>query len=162
MKYRKLFLLGMLIIPWLSIPFLGRGSIRKYLQTSIFITVFTKLLDLYGEKNRWWRFYKGIHLFDSMDFLNLGPFFASSLWMLKLTYGKFFTYLISNTILHIVFIYAGLTYLKKLKVLALVKLSKPRYLVLHFFRGLLLYLFQYLKDKLTTKKRTNHSDPSVQ
>lgn len=157
MKNRQILLILMLVIPWLTIPFLGRETIRKYLPTSIFITLFTKLLDIYGEKNKWWRFYRGIHLFDSMNFLNFGPFFVSSLWILKLTYGKFITYLISNTILHTVFIYIGLKYLKKLKILALVKLSKLRYLVLHFFRGLLLYLFQYLKDKLTTNKKTNKS-----
>ena len=162
MKHRNLFLLAMLIIPWLTIPFLGRETIRKYLPSSIFITLFTKLLDIYGKKNQWWRFYPGIQRFDSMNFLNFGPFFASSLWMLKLTYGRFFTYLISNTILHILFIYIGLKYFKKIKVLALVNLSKPRYLVLHTVRGLLLYLFQYLKDKLTTKKRTNQHDQSVQ
>ena len=147
MKSKQIFLILMLVIPWLTIPFLGRETVRKYIPSAILITLFTKLLDIYGEKNKWWRFYKGVYLVDSMNFLNFGAFFVSSLWILKLTYGKFFTYLMSNMILHIVFIFFGLKYLKKLKILALVKLSKPRYLVLHFFRGILLYLFQYLKDK---------------
>lgn len=147
MKKRKLFLLGVLIIPWLTIPLLGRKSFKKYYSSALSICLFTKVIDIFGEKKKWWRFYKGIPPLDSMNFFNFGPYFITSLWMLKMTYGKFRSYLISNLILHISFIYlGGLKLVKRYKIFSLEKLTKFQYLTIDFLRALLLYSFQYIND----------------
>ncbi len=105
MKNSKLIYIAVLILPWLTVPLLGRKTFKKYLPAALFIRTFTKGLDIFGEKKKWWRFYKGIFHLDSMNFFNFGPYLVTSLWVLKFTYGKFPTYLISNLILHICFIY---------------------------------------------------------
>ncbi|MED1205322.1 hypothetical protein [Heyndrickxia acidicola] len=148
MKSSKLLLIGILIFPWLTVPFLGKSSFKRYLPASIFIVIFTKALDLFGEKKKWWRFYKGIPPFDSMDFFNFGPYFVSGLWMLKMTYGNFKLFIISDTILHILFTFVGLKYLKRYKIAALVKMTKIQYLFVSTLRGLIFYGFQYLNDLL--------------
>lgn len=148
MKNSKLFLVAMVILPWLTIPLLGRNALKKYLPSAIFITVLTKILDIFGERNKWWRFYKGISPLNSMDFLNFGPYFVTSLWMLKMTYGKFSKFLISNTILQILFIFLGLKYISRYKILTLVKLTKINYLAIDVLRALLLYGFQKIQDIL--------------
>ncbi|MDP4085540.1 MAG: hypothetical protein Q8934_13130 [Bacillota bacterium] len=147
MKNSKKFYLGLLIFPWLTIPLLGRNAIKKYAPAAIFICTFTKAIDIFGENKKWWKFYKGIPPLDSMNFFNLGPYLVSSLWILKMTYRKFPLYLITNFILHIFFIYfGGLKFVKSYKIFSLQKLTKFQYLVLDFFRALLLYGFQYLNE----------------
>ena len=117
MKNSKSFYIAMLIVPWLTVPFLGRNSLKKYLSAAIFICTFTKALDIFGEKKKWWRIYKGIPPLKSANFFNFGPYFVSSLWMLKFTFGKFPLYLISNIILHICFVnLGGLKFLKYFKI----------------------------------------------
>jgi hypothetical protein len=148
MKHTKLLWVGMLIFSWLTLPLLGRNALKKYLPSAIFICILTKTLDIFGKRKKWWRFYKGISPLDSMDFFNFGPYFVTSLWILKLTYGKFPLYLITNTILHILFIFKGLKYMKRFRILSLDKLTKFQYLAIDFFRALLLYAFQYIKDTL--------------
>ncbi|MFB6465503.1 hypothetical protein ACE38V_01665 [Cytobacillus sp. Hz8] len=164
MKKSKLLLVAMLILPWLTVPLLGKNTLKKYWPASIFISVFTKYLDVFGERNRWWKFYKGIWPFNSMDFLNLGPYLVSSLWMLKATYGKFFLYLVANTLLHILFIFIGLNYLKQIKILSLVNLTKIRYLFIHISRAILLYGFEYLKERAGTfmKKKNKFNNENLQ
>lgn len=152
MKSSRGFLLFILIIPWLTVPLLGKTNFKKYLPAAIFICTFTKVIDLYGEKKKWWRFYKGIFNLNSMDFFNLGPYIITSLWMLKLTYGKWPLYFISNGLLHILFIYRGLEYANRFKILSLVKLKKIHYLLIDFLRASLLYGFQYLIDLSRVKK----------
>jgi hypothetical protein len=147
-KSSKLFLITMLILSWLTLPFLGKGALKKFLPAGIFICVLTKFLDKFGERKKWWRFYKGISPLDSMDFFNFGPYLATSLWMLKLFYGKFGAFLVSNTILQIVFIYWGLKYVKRFRILSLVFLSKFQYLVIDIIRAILLYSFQWAKDQI--------------
>jgi hypothetical protein len=79
---------------------------------------FSKAIQLFGEKKKWWRFYKGIPPLNSANFFNFGPYLVTSLWMLKLTFGKFPLYLISNLILQICFIYlGGLKFFKRIKLL---------------------------------------------
>jgi hypothetical protein len=146
MKNSKLFLISLLILPWLTIPLLGSNAFKKYLPSAIFICTLTKGLDMFGEKKKWWQFYKGIPPLDSMNFFNWGPYFVTSLWMLKMTYGKFPLYLIINAINHIIFTFIGLRYLKNYKVLSLIKLKKFPYLVILTLRGLILYGFQYITD----------------
>jgi hypothetical protein len=148
-KSSKLFLISMLILSWLTLPLLGKNALKKFLPAGLFICVLTKFLDKFGERKKWWHFYKAISPLDSMDFFNFGPYLATSLWMLKLFYGKFWAFLVSNTILQIVFIYFGLKYVKRFRILSLVFLTKFQYLVIDIFRAILLYFFQWAKDKLT-------------
>ncbi|MET3697754.1 hypothetical protein SAMN05877753_104371 [Bacillus oleivorans] len=147
MKYSRLLLAAMLILSWLTLPLLGWNTFKKFFPAAIFISVFTKLLDIFGERKKWWLFYKGIPPLDSMDFLNFGPYFVSSFWMLKMTYGKLPVYLLFNTLLHILFIFVGLKYLGRFRILSLVRLTKIQYLGIHFLRALLLYAFQFFKER---------------
>ncbi|MCQ6281707.1 hypothetical protein [Bacillus sp. EB600] len=144
MKKSKL-LLVLLILPWLTVPFLGVNAFKKYLPSALFICTFTKALDMFGEKKKWWRIYKGIGPLDSMNFFNWGPYFVSALWMLKMSYGKFPLYLLINAINHIIFTFFGLKQLKRYKI-ALVNIKKFPYLMLLTLRELVLYGFQLISD----------------
>jgi hypothetical protein len=147
LRNSKLFYIALFILPWLTVPLLGKNSFKKYLPAAIFICTFTKAIDLFGEKKKWWQFYKGIPPMDSMTFFNFGPYFVTSLWILKLTFGKFPLYLLSNFILHIFFIYlGGLKLVSWFKIFTLDKLSKSQYLAIDFLRALLLYGFQYINE----------------
>ncbi|MBT2700409.1 hypothetical protein J7E79_23935 [Bacillus sp. ISL-40] len=157
MKNSKLFYIALLILPWLTVPFLGRNSLKKYLPAGIFMCTFTKALDFFGEKKKWLRIYEGIPPLNSANFFNFGPYLVASLWMLKLTFGKFPLYLISNIILHICFNYlGGLKFLKRYKIASIDGLTKFQYLTIHLLRALLLYSFQYINNiSYHTKKLYN-------
>ena len=153
MKNSRLIYIALLILPWLTVPLLGRKSFRKYLPAAVFMSTFTKALDLFGEEKKWWRFYKGIPPLDSMNFFNFGPYLVTSLWVLKITFGKLLLYIISNTILHICFIYfGGLRIVKHYKIFELKKLTKFQYLIIDLFRALILYSFQSLINRSLFEK----------
>lgn len=163
MKDSKMFLLAMLIIPWLTVPFLGKNEIRKYLPAAIFMSIFTKALDLYGEKKKWWQFYKGKFDIHNMNFFNFGPYLVTSLWMLKLTYRKFPLFLVANSLLQFLFIAFGLKYIRKHKIFSLTKLTKTQYLFIDLIRTIVLYSFQYISDlKLLNKSMNQYSHKEQQ
>lgn len=155
MKNSKLRLLCLLILPWLTVPLLGKESLKKYLLSAIFMSLFTKTIDTFGERKKWWRFYKGSSPFNSMTFLNWGGYFVTSLWVLKLAYGKLSFYLISNTTLHILYVTLGLKYVDRYKIFSLVKLEKIHYFIILYIRGILLYVFQYIKDLIIKRFNSN-------
>lgn len=145
----------MLVLSWLTIPLLGKKALKKYYPSALFICIVTKLLDEFGQRKKWWKFYKGIPPLDSMNFFNFGPYFVSSLWILKMTYGKFIFYLISNVILHIIFIYfGGVKIVSRFKIFSLVHLSKFQYFLIDFLRAILLYGFQNIVEYFKGNK--NH------
>jgi hypothetical protein len=144
-----------LFLPWLTVPFLGVNTFKKYLPAVLFSGTFTKALDMYGENKKWWRFYKGIGPLDSMNFFNFGPYLVTSLWLLKISYGKFPFYLIVNSINHLLFTFLGLKYLKRYKIASLVNMKKLTYLLLLTFRGLVLYTFQLITDFDTQNQKTH-------
>ncbi len=148
MKNSKAFYMAVLILPWLTVPFLGKKAFKKYLPAAIFICTLTKAIDLFGERKNWWRFYKGIPPLDSMNFFNFGPYLVTSLWRLKLTYGNYPLYFISGSILHICFIFfGGLKFVNHYKIFTLEKLTKFQYLGINFIRASLLYAFQFINSK---------------
>ncbi len=152
MKNRQFLLILMLVVPWLTVPFLGRDALKKFLPNAIFITILNKLLNVYGVEHKWWRHYRGIGPFVSIDFVLLGPYFVTSMWVLKLAYGQFWKYFITNKIIHISFIFVGLKFLQKVKLFSLIKITKLQYFLIHITRGLILYLFQVIYDKLQKPK----------
>lgn len=50
MKNSKLLLIAIAVIPWLTIPLLGRRSFRTFFPASLFICIFSKVVSVIGER----------------------------------------------------------------------------------------------------------------
>lgn len=148
MKRTKLILLFMMIIPWSTLPLLGRKTFIRYLPASLFITILSKVIDKIAQKRTWWWFYHRISPLKAEDPLTYGPYFATSFWILKMTYGKFGLYLITNILLHLSYIFFGLNFLKRWGIFSLVRMQRFQYFIYHLSRALVLYAFQYIKESL--------------
>lgn len=96
MKNKNVILMLLVALSLLSTIFIKKRTYKKYVLSTILINLFTFVLDRYGLRKNWWNLYKSIPPFYRMDFLNIGPYFASGLWMLTLTYGNLPLYIISN------------------------------------------------------------------
>ncbi|QIZ06835.1 hypothetical protein HFZ78_09040 [Priestia megaterium] len=157
MKNSKLFYIALLIVPWLTVPLLGRNSFKKYLPAAIFMCTFTKAMEFFGEKKKWWRFYEGVSPIKNANFFNFGPYLVACLWMLKMTFGKFPLYIISNLILHICFIYlGGIKFFKRYKIVSIEGITKFQYLAFDFLRAILLYSFQYINNFSNNRKKLSN------
>ncbi|WP_052352929.1 hypothetical protein [Neobacillus dielmonensis] len=159
MKSQKWILLALLVVPWFSLPLLGKKAFKRFLPTAIFMCTFTKALDYYGEKKNWWKFYKGIGPINSMNFMNFGPYLITSLWMLKFTFGRFPLYIMTNSILHMLFIFAGIKPVKNFEIFSLENLSKTKYLGINFIRAMILYAFQTISEPALTRKKLFYKKP---
>lgn len=147
-KHSKSLLLLMMTLPFFSLPFMGWNSIKRFLPAALFISVFVTIEDVIAKKRKWWRWYEGIHpkLSGIVPFV-WGPFIVGSLWILKLTYGKFIKYTILNLFVDSIFTYLIVRLLEKLGIGSLVRLKKYQLSSLFFLKALILYAFQLLKEK---------------
>jgi hypothetical protein len=47
---------GMMLLSWLTIPFIGRQHIKRYLSSTMFISFLIMVESYIAEKKKWWIF----------------------------------------------------------------------------------------------------------
>ncbi|MFP7473625.1 hypothetical protein SFC55_21805 [Niallia taxi] len=147
-KYSKTMAMLILIIPWLTVPLLGKESIKRFLPAGIFISFIVHMFNFVAKKRKWWFWYQILSPKITWVFpFTWGPFLVGSLWILKYTYGKIFSYLVLNLIVDGAFTYIFVSFFKKIKIFALSKFKKFQLLCIFMIDTLLLYLFQFVLEK---------------
>lgn len=147
MKPKNLYL-AMLLTPWFSAPFLGMKTFKRFFPGALFICLFVTAECFVARKRVWWWFFKKLNknLIGETPLI-AGPFFVGSLWILKLTYGKFITYMAVNLLVDSFFVYIVIGWFKQIGYSALVRLKKGQLLMIFLFKAVLLYAFQFIKEK---------------
>ncbi|TRZ39556.1 hypothetical protein CEQ21_00870 [Niallia circulans] len=147
-KYKKSMALLILLAPWLSAPLLGKASIKRFLPAGIFISFIVHMFNIIAKKRKWWFWYQVLSKQITWVFpFTWGPFLVGSLWILKYTYGKFFSYLVLNLLVDSAFTYLFVSFFKKINIFALSKFKKIQLLSIFMIDTLLLYLFQFFLEK---------------
>lgn len=143
-KIQRLTDSAMILLSWLTIPFMGLRDIRRFFPASMLILLLTCIDANIGKKRRWWSFYNKSQSFfrDELPFL-AGPFLVGSMWILKFSYGNFRRFITLNAIMELLFAYPLNRFSKKLKVYKLVRLNKFQFFLFLFYKAFLLYGFQY-------------------
>jgi hypothetical protein len=142
-RTQRLIDIAMVLLSWLTIPFMGWRNIRRFFSASMLIILFTCIDANIGKQRRWWSFYNKPQSFfrDELPFI-AGPFLAGSMWILKFSYGNFKKFITLNAIMELFFAYPLNRLCKKLKVYRLVMLSKFQFFLFLFYKAFLLYGFQ--------------------
>jgi len=96
---KKIFSLWMIVLPWMTVPFMGKKSFFRFLPVACFTNLVISLFSLVANKRKWW-VNKNPLSPGPVDFSYiLGPYFVATLWIFKLTYKKFPLYLLTNVVL---------------------------------------------------------------
>ncbi|MFF2449124.1 hypothetical protein ACFVSW_18840 [Neobacillus sp. NPDC058068] len=141
----KMYLLGIALIPWISIPLLGKQSIKRFLPASIFMGLLLIGESLLARKKVWWWIYKRPHPSIMGEApLIVGPYIVGSLWMLRLGFGNILKYSIFNLSIHLLFVYVLMDWCKRNGYWSLVRLKKYQLLLLFIIEAIILYATQLL------------------
>lgn len=137
----------MVLFSWASLLFIGKGNMKKFLPASIIIVLFEAINGLIGSKRNWWFFYNKPknHFFNEFPFY-IGPFFASSLWILRISFGDFKKFLLYNAILNATFAFPVAKFAKKIKYYT-VRLNGFQFFIYYFYKAFILYGLQYFFQK---------------
>ncbi|MEY8738372.1 hypothetical protein AB9M62_01630 [Bacillales bacterium AN1005] len=139
----KMYLL--LVIPWLSIRNLGKKSLLRFLPTIIFSDLVIALISELSQNLKWWKVRKPIfpQLATDVSFV-FGPFTILNFWIFKLTYKKFWIYLITNVFTDYLFAYPLTTIAEKLGVYKMVRMSRKQLFFLSIAVAVLNYFYHSL------------------
>jgi len=150
---KKTFALAMLIIPWITVPFKGKKSLFRFLPVASFVNLFLSVLSVIANKKKWW-VNKNPLSPGFVDFTYiLGPFFVTTLWVFKLTYGNFLKYLITNIVIDAVCAYPFAQLWEKVGVFKFKKLNHTIWYFICVSLAIIIYGFQYLMEKSIIKNQ---------
>ncbi|MCG1022869.1 hypothetical protein [Sutcliffiella horikoshii] len=139
----------MVFISLLTLPFLGWQHFKRYLPGTLFMSVLIALESIVAEKYKWWAIYKKIPPYFINEFAFIvGPFFAGSLWILRLTYGRFYLYFLLNAFVDAIFMYPVFTLFKSMGIFEMKKMSRHQLFGLFLIKALLMYGFQAIWEKI--------------
>ena len=54
MKYSKALLWTIIILPWFSVPLLGKETFKRFLPAGLFISIIVHIVNFIGKKREWW------------------------------------------------------------------------------------------------------------
>ncbi|MDN3020165.1 hypothetical protein PH210_28895 [Paenibacillus sp. BSR1-1] len=150
---KKAFSLAMLIIPWLTVPFMGKNSFFRFLPVASFTNLFISVFSLIANKKKWWITRNPLSP-GFVDFTYiLGPYFVATLWIFKLTYGNFPKYLITNIVLNIIDAFPFAFIWEEVGIFKFKKMKHITWYFVCVFLAILIYGYQYIVEK--TIRQTN-------
>jgi len=148
MKKDQKYLLAMMLLPWLSLIFLGKESIKRFWLSSLIISILVCIESVFAHKKKWWWFYRSIHpKIPGNAPLILGPFFVGSFWILKFTYGNFLKYMKLNFIINAFFNYVLVKWFKKIGYCSFVRMKEHQMLLIFTVKAAVMYLIQSIIEK---------------
>lgn len=155
MKHNKMFLLAMMLVPWLSLPLLGKKSFRRFYPGALFVCIWVTVESLIAKKRVWWRFYEKLipKTMGEIPFI-IGPLFVGSIWILKFSFGKFRRFLLLNTITNFLFVFPGMITLRNTGIVSLVRMKHYQMGILFMAKSVLMYGIQAITEKIRKKPKT--------
>jgi hypothetical protein len=148
-KRHKVLNLYLIMIPWLSLLFIDKRSIKRFSFAGIFIVIFEIINHLYGRQRKWWEFYDKPKSFirDELPF-DIGPYLPMSLWFFKFSYGNFKKFVLINAVANGLFAFGFIPILKAMKIVRLKRLNYFQFFIYIHYKAYILYGVQYLIEKV--------------
>jgi hypothetical protein len=138
---------SLFIVPWLTLFFMKREGIRRYITAALYTIVSSTIIFDLGIKLGWWAVLNVPYPFYSLQPFIYGLFPVVSMWVLYFTYGRLGIYLFTNLLLDIGLAYFFFGYIMPVTgLLSLVGMSRFQNLLLTLGHAITLYVVQMWQE----------------
>ncbi|MFJ5760521.1 hypothetical protein ACIQAA_15605 [Neobacillus sp. NPDC093182] len=135
--------ISLLLIPWLTVFFIPKNVFKKYTPVAIFASLLVAINCMFSVPFKWWTVKGGLlnKVINDLSFI-LGPFFIGTIWIFRLTFGKFWLYLLTNSLMDLFLAFPINWLMQKLKVYKLVNFKSIHVFLISIFFALIIYPYQ--------------------
>ncbi|MED1205320.1 hypothetical protein [Heyndrickxia acidicola] len=148
---KKSFSTAMLIIPWLTVPFIGKTAFFRFLPVASFVNLFISILSLIANRKNWWKNKNPLSP-GPIDFSYiLGPFYVATLWIFKLSYGNFPKYLLLNILLDFINAFPLGQIWERMGIFKFKKMKHVTWYLICVLLSIIIYAYQYTVEKSIKK-----------
>jgi len=154
MRNIKLVMWGLLILPILSVGFIGKKYFFRFLPSATFVSLLLALMSEIADSRKWWKVKINIipDLKTNVSFI-LGSFFVGTLWVFKYSYGKFLRYIGINAVLDWFFAYPFTYLFQKMGVYKLIRFKQHQIFLTFLSYSVIIYWFQKMIEKYILKTK---------
>jgi hypothetical protein len=148
MLYSKPLRILLLILSWGSLFLLKPASAKRFSPAAILVSLLLTVETMIAIPYKLWTIKGGLkrRLWGDLSFI-FGPFFAGTLWIFHLTYGKFWKYILLNGFFDFLLAYP-LTYLfEKSGLYRLKRLNNHTLFSLSLIFASVIYAYQSFMEK---------------
>lgn len=139
----SLLLWSVFIIPLISLFFLDRSVIKRYLSVALLVTVMNVILYEMAWEYNWWRYKESIFHWDRITPAHIvfSAYWVITIWIFRYTFRKFWLYFIVNVISDCLFIFILAAWMKKIGIYTATMSGMTMVLIFTFF-SVIIYLYQ--------------------
>lgn len=103
--FNKIILWSSLILPWLSLFFMKKESIKRYMPVAIFVSLLVTILFEVAYTFKWWVMLDKIAPWGNITNVafTYGTFLVGTIWIFYFTYRKFWAYMVTNILIDGIF-----------------------------------------------------------
>jgi hypothetical protein len=98
----QVLLWGTFIIPWLTLFFMSREDIKRFLPAGFLVTIMCIIFTETGISNGWWTIRETTYPLAFIPTYTYGAFPVMAMWIMKITFGRFWVFLVTEAILNAV------------------------------------------------------------
>jgi hypothetical protein len=152
----KFILLAMLIIPWLSLIFINKYSLKRFMPVSILASLLVTIIFELGYVYNWWKVQAELVPWDKITSVPLvyGVFLVGTIWIFRFTFGRtFWLYMIVNILMDGFYCFIGLNILIRFGIYKLVNMDNFGIFMLMILLAVIIYPYQKWQDSIMNSKR---------
>lgn len=93
-------LLAIFILSWLTLLFMKKADIKRFMPVGLFATVTSAIILEAGITFGWWVYPVKLYPLQNVPYL-YGPIPVATMWLFKFTYGRFWLYIGADFLLNL-------------------------------------------------------------
>ena len=147
----KFILLAMLILPWLTLFFINKYSMKRFMPVAILASLLVTIIFEIGYIYDWWKVQVEIAPWDEITSVPLvyGVFLVGTIWIFYFTFdSKFWVYMLTNLLMDGFYSFIGLNILIRFGIYKLVNMGNLGIFLLMAFLAIIIYPYQKWQDSI--------------
>ncbi|MCA0753528.1 hypothetical protein KP806_00575 [Paenibacillus sp. N4] len=105
--FNKIMLWAFLLLPWPTLLFLGKKSVKRYMPVAVFVSLLVTILFEVAHSLKWWVLIDQIVPWGYITNVSFvyGIFLVGTIWIFHYTYRNFWLYLLVNAVIDGLFMF---------------------------------------------------------
>jgi hypothetical protein len=152
----KFILFAMLILPWLTLLFINKHSMKRFMPVAILASLLVTIIFEIGYVYNWWKVQIEIAPWDEITSVPLtyGVFLVGTIWIFHFTFDrKFWIYMLTNILIDGFYAFIALNILIRFGIYKLVNMGNLGIFMLMIFLAVIIYPYQKWQDSIMNSKQ---------
>lgn len=150
----QVLLWSILVLPWLTLFFMPKETVKRWMPVALFSALTSVLAVELGENLGWFVYGTAAAPLRTSSYIIFGLNIVTTIWLFYFLYGRFWRYIVIDTVLNFVFIYFFHVYfLGSRELFQPVGITPLQNALIVTFDGILAYGYQMWQEEVLVRSQ---------